>query len=161
MNATTLLTLAKSGADALQVAMRGASALADWVAINGTAAQLSQGLRELESGDYRPEVVEQARELAAYLGSMARSAGEMIEELRDPARPLAAQVGKVEVAKRRPRTGPLSAAQYKALRGKIGSQAVAAEALGVSRVSIARRETGAQVIDREAELALRFVAQGR
>ena len=43
---------------------------------------------------------------------------------------------------------------YKNKRKKIASQQVVADLLGVARETIARRETGAQRITKEAELAL-------
>lgn len=48
----------------------------------------------------------------------------------------------------------MTAAKYKSERQRRGSQEKVAALLGVSRQSIARRETGAQVITREAALAL-------
>jgi len=44
--------------------------------------------------------------------------------------------------------------KYKSAREQRGTQAAVAEALGVDRVTIARRETGGQIITREAWLAL-------
>jgi DNA-binding XRE family transcriptional regulator len=43
---------------------------------------------------------------------------------------------------------------YKAARERLGTQAEVAALLGVSRVSIARRETGTRPVTREAWLAL-------
>jgi len=48
----------------------------------------------------------------------------------------------------------MNAIEYKSEREKRGTQASVAALLGVSRVSVARRETGEQPISREAELAL-------
>jgi len=48
----------------------------------------------------------------------------------------------------------MTAQDYKAEREKRGTQASVSALLGVSRVSIARRETGEQPISREAELAI-------
>jgi len=48
----------------------------------------------------------------------------------------------------------MNAADYKSERQQRGTQEQVAALLGVSRVSIARRETGEQVITREAQLAL-------
>ena len=44
--------------------------------------------------------------------------------------------------------------QYKAMREKIGTQAEVAARLQVSRVTVAKRETGAMVITEEAALAI-------
>jgi DNA-binding XRE family transcriptional regulator len=54
---------------------------------------------------------------------------------------------------------PMTPDQYRALRERIGSQADAAEALGVDRMTISRRERGVLPIDREAEMAIRHVAE--
>jgi hypothetical protein len=48
----------------------------------------------------------------------------------------------------------MTATEYRAERRKRGTQHAVASALGVHQVTIARRETGAQPINREAELAL-------
>ena len=48
----------------------------------------------------------------------------------------------------------MTAAEYKTEREMRGTQEGVAALLGVSRVSIARRETGEQPISREAELAI-------
>ena len=48
----------------------------------------------------------------------------------------------------------MTATEYRAERRKRGTQHAVAAALGVHQVTIARRETGAQPINREAELAL-------
>ena len=48
----------------------------------------------------------------------------------------------------------MKAADYKTEREKRGTQAEVAALLGVSRVSIARRETGARPVTREAWIAL-------
>ena len=48
----------------------------------------------------------------------------------------------------------MTAKAYKRERIKLGTQAHVASLLGVSRVSIARRETGARPISREAWIAL-------
>lgn len=44
--------------------------------------------------------------------------------------------------------------QYKAEREKRGTQAEVAEKLGVSRITLARRETGTRPVSRECFLAL-------
>ena len=48
----------------------------------------------------------------------------------------------------------MNAAQYKTERERRGTQAEVAAALGVSRVAVARRETGTRPVSREAWLAL-------
>ena len=48
----------------------------------------------------------------------------------------------------------MTADEYRDARKKRGTQHAVAAALGVHQVTIARRETGAQPINREAELAL-------
>ena len=48
----------------------------------------------------------------------------------------------------------MTATEYRAERRKRGTQHSVAALLGVHQVTIARRETGAQPINREAELAL-------
>lgn len=48
----------------------------------------------------------------------------------------------------------MTAAEYKAEREERGTQEGVAALLGISRVSVARRETGEQPISREAELAI-------
>lgn len=48
----------------------------------------------------------------------------------------------------------MTAAEYKAVRTHLGTQAEVAARLGVSRETIARRETGALPISTEAALAL-------
>jgi len=48
----------------------------------------------------------------------------------------------------------MTAATYKANRERLGTQAEVAALLGVTRGTIAKRETGAVEINREAELAL-------
>ncbi len=48
----------------------------------------------------------------------------------------------------------LTAEAYAAARKLRGTQAEIADALGVNRVTVAKRETGGQVITREAVLAL-------
>lgn len=48
----------------------------------------------------------------------------------------------------------MTADEYRDARKKRGTQHAIAAALGVHQVTIARRETGAQPINREAELAL-------
>jgi DNA-binding XRE family transcriptional regulator len=48
----------------------------------------------------------------------------------------------------------MTSTQYKAARQIIGTQAEVAARLQVSRVTVAKRETGAMVITREASLAL-------
>lgn len=56
---------------------------------------------------------------------------------------------------------PVTPAQYKAEREARGTQATVAARLGVNRVSLARRETGTQVITQEAWLALTSLPKGR
>jgi hypothetical protein len=53
----------------------------------------------------------------------------------------------------------MTATEYRAERRKRGTQHAVAAALGVHQVTIARRETGAQPINREAELALLALPQ--
>jgi transcriptional regulator with XRE-family HTH domain len=48
--------------------------------------------------------------------------------------------------------------QYKAARERLGTQAEVAARLQVSRVTVAKRETGAMVITEEAALALSALA---
>jgi len=48
----------------------------------------------------------------------------------------------------------MNAAEYKAERERRGTQEEVAAALGVSRVTIARRETGTRPVIREAWIAL-------
>lgn len=48
----------------------------------------------------------------------------------------------------------MTAAEYQSERKQRGTQEGVAALLGVSRVSVARRETGEQPISREAELAI-------
>lgn len=48
----------------------------------------------------------------------------------------------------------MTATEYRDARKKRGTQHAVAAALGVHQVTIARRETGAQPINREAALAL-------
>jgi hypothetical protein len=48
----------------------------------------------------------------------------------------------------------MNAAQYKSERESRGTQETVAARLQISRVTLARRETGVVPIDREAELAL-------
>lgn len=52
-------------------------------------------------------------------------------------------------------------AQYKAARERIGTQEEVAAMLGLNRVTIARRETGALPITREAELAITALKKRR
>lgn len=52
----------------------------------------------------------------------------------------------------------LNAAEYKAAREHLGTQAEVASRLAVSRVTVAKRETGAMVITEEAALALSALA---
>jgi transcriptional regulator with XRE-family HTH domain len=54
----------------------------------------------------------------------------------------------------------MTAANYKAVRKRIGTQAEVAALLHVSRVTVAKRETGAMVITVEALLALSALAGG-
>lgn len=49
----------------------------------------------------------------------------------------------------------MTPAQYKAARERIGTQEEVAVMLGLNRVTIARRETGALPITREAEIAIK------
>ena len=49
----------------------------------------------------------------------------------------------------------MKAAEYKATRERLGTQAEVASLLGVNRVTVAKRERGTMTITREAELALR------
>ena len=49
---------------------------------------------------------------------------------------------------------PMTSAEYKAMREKLGTQAHVAELLGVAVITLKKREAGG-VISREAELALR------
>lgn len=49
--------------------------------------------------------------------------------------------------------------EYRTLRLSIGSQREAAEALGVDKQTISRRERKVLPIDREAALAMRHVAE--
>jgi DNA-binding transcriptional regulator YiaG len=51
----------------------------------------------------------------------------------------------------------VSPEEYKALRERLGSQARVARALGVHRVTLAKREVGMLPIDREAAYALRWL----
>lgn len=53
----------------------------------------------------------------------------------------------------------MTPAEYKALRERLGSQDRVARALGVHRVTLARREVGLLPIDREAADALRYLAE--
>lgn len=53
---------------------------------------------------------------------------------------------------------PLSAAEYKALRESVGSQATVSVLLGVHKTTVADRERGAERITSEASLAMRYVA---
>jgi len=48
----------------------------------------------------------------------------------------------------------MTATEYKAERERRGTQEEVAAALGVSRVAVARRETGTRTVSREAWLAL-------
>ncbi len=47
--------------------------------------------------------------------------------------------------------------QYKAARERIGTQEQVADMLELSRITIARRETGALPIPKEAELAIKYL----
>lgn len=51
--------------------------------------------------------------------------------------------------------------QYKSARERIGTQEDVAAMLGLNRVTIARRETGALPITREAELAITALKKRR
>lgn len=51
--------------------------------------------------------------------------------------------------------------QYKAEREKRGTQSEVAAKLGVSRITLARRETGARPVSRECFLALLSLPQKR
>lgn len=53
---------------------------------------------------------------------------------------------------------PMTAADYKAARVSLGTQAEVAALLGVARGTVARRETGALPITQEAALALDALA---
>jgi DNA-binding XRE family transcriptional regulator len=57
----------------------------------------------------------------------------------------------------------MTPAEYAELRRRIGTQRVAADALGVSRETVANRERGdpRYPIGREAELAIRALARGK
>jgi DNA-binding transcriptional regulator YiaG len=52
----------------------------------------------------------------------------------------------------------VTASEYKALREKVGTQAEVSARLQVSRVTVAKRETGAMVITEEAARALSALA---
>jgi transcriptional regulator with XRE-family HTH domain len=53
----------------------------------------------------------------------------------------------------------MTSTEYRDARKKRGTQHAVAAALGVHQVTIARRETGVQPINREAELALLALPQ--
>lgn len=53
----------------------------------------------------------------------------------------------------------MKAAEYKAHRERLGTQAEVAARLEVSRVTVARRETGAMVITEEAACALLWLVK--
>ena len=53
----------------------------------------------------------------------------------------------------------MNAQQYKDQRSNLGTQAEVAAMLGVTRGTIAKRETGTVEINREAELALLMLAK--
>jgi DNA-binding XRE family transcriptional regulator len=53
----------------------------------------------------------------------------------------------------------MTPARYKSARKLLGTQASVAKLLGVSRVSVARRETGKRPVSREAWLALRALGK--
>ena len=56
----------------------------------------------------------------------------------------------------------MTGAEYRALRERLGwSQQRLAEALGTYQSTIGRRETDVHPIDREAELALRWLVEHR
>lgn len=55
----------------------------------------------------------------------------------------------------------MTPAEYKALREKLGTQKEAAEMLGVTRETVARREMAGGKIPREAQIAIRALAKGR
>ncbi len=55
----------------------------------------------------------------------------------------------------------MTAAKYKDIRRRLGTQAEIAGELGVARETVARRETGADRITREAELAMLWLAARR
>ena len=55
----------------------------------------------------------------------------------------------------------LTATEYQTARQQRGTQAAVAARLGVSRVTVAKRETGAMVITTEAALALRALPKRR
>tara|TARA_B100001123_G_C14362048_1_gene651365 strand:+ start:203 stop:403 length:201 start_codon:yes stop_codon:yes gene_type:complete len=48
----------------------------------------------------------------------------------------------------------MEAAEYKAMREKVGSQSFVAERLGICKMTISNRERGAYDVSKEAELAL-------
>jgi len=53
----------------------------------------------------------------------------------------------------------MSPVEYKRLRKKAGTQREVAHVLGISRETVARRESGAYPIDPEAALAIRALAE--
>lgn len=53
----------------------------------------------------------------------------------------------------------MSPEAYRAIRKGVGSQERAAELLGLHKMTVSKRERGEQEIDREAELALLYVAE--
>ena len=62
---------------------------------------------------------------------------------------------------RRGTAGRVTRHQYRELRRQVGTQAEAAQALGVQPVTVSRRERGVRAISREAELALRYLVERR
>lgn len=53
----------------------------------------------------------------------------------------------------------MTAVRYRALRLRLGTQAEAARLLGLSRITITRRESDALPITREADLAITALAR--
>ena len=53
----------------------------------------------------------------------------------------------------------MTAGEYRKLREQLGAQPDAAEILGVVRFTLYRRESGRQVISKEAEYALRYAVE--
>jgi DNA-binding transcriptional regulator YiaG len=53
----------------------------------------------------------------------------------------------------------MTAAEYKKIRESLGDQVRVAELLGVTKNTVSRRETGESPVDREAELAIRCLAE--
>lgn len=55
----------------------------------------------------------------------------------------------------------MTAAEYKATRQRIGTQAEVASRLGVNRVTVAKRENGTMTITNEAALAIQSLRRPR